>query len=146
MNPTFLAGLLSLETYHSYKKFSGQQLLDIWLGNDEQYKSLSHVHAQVILLYLGFAEMKNACQSDVVEHLMISSSGDADSRVWLYYKGSRADLLQTYPRLLTRANELGYDVLELPFAIVTPGTDHSTSASAHGRPSTVTSAYGKGSL
>ena len=104
MRPTFLFMFLSLGEYVSNKIFNAYKLLDIYLGNDEEFQSISQVSAEYIATYLGYGEFENRRQADSIVQLA-SYQDSRNKSTWLYYKGNVANFKAKYPDLYTYYSE-----------------------------------------
>ena len=90
MKPTF-ACLFAKKGFVSYKFMSAYSLLDVYLGNNEDYKTILDISADVVCLYLGYGEFENKRQDDVIIQLM-SYLEQFKHHVWLYFKGGMNEL------------------------------------------------------
>lgn len=71
-------------------------LLDVYLGKHEDYSSILDIENRVICLYMGYSELFNKRQSDVIEYL-VEQQRIKGHKLWLIYKGSQIDT--KYPKL-----------------------------------------------
>ena len=97
MKPTF-ACMFAKKGFVSYKFMSAYSLLDIYLGNNEDYKTILDISADVVCLYLGYGEFENKRQDDVIVQLM-SYLEQFKHHVWLYFKGSMNELKSNHSEL-----------------------------------------------
>jgi len=82
----FVLGLLALKRKVTYKVMSAYRLLDIMLEHDLEYKSFAHINEEFLLLTLGYDEMENKRQIDVINQV-INVRRMSGRKTWLFYKG-----------------------------------------------------------
>lgn len=102
MNYVIINLILKMDSYEDVLIMNGYELLDIYLGNNEDVKSIFDVTAKVICLYLGYSEFENKRQSDIIEQLC-EQQRVRGNYVWLIYKGRNVD--EKYPRLKDMFNK-----------------------------------------
>jgi hypothetical protein len=112
MKSTYLYGIHRMESYISLRMIGGDDLLNIWLGKEEEETTLSSLTEQVLGIYLGYGEMRNARLEELVLNCLTSSSVRKDQRCWIYYKGSLGELQTKYSKVVEAARELKYSITE----------------------------------
>lgn len=137
MKTCFLYGILSIGEEVSFKMMNAYGLIEILLGlsrEEDAYTAISQLEHRVVALYLGYSEMENRRQSDVIEQLFSLSSTRGPIRrvsseyetshlvgqaVWLFFKGSLSHMTKQYPNVLGLAKDLGYSIVDLNVACST---------------------------
>lgn len=105
------AYLFMKKGFVDYKLMSAYSLLDIYLGNSEEIKTVMDVSSSVVCLYLGYGEFENKRQSDVVIQL-INNQVMQGKTVWVYCKLSSIDRCnEKYPGLVTFFKNMKYGIV-----------------------------------
>lgn len=84
----FYLGLRSLGKKVNYEVMNAYRLIDIYLGNDPVYKSVSAIENKYLLLYLGYNEFENKRQGDIIDQVM-SLRRTENKYTWLFYRGNK---------------------------------------------------------
>lgn len=110
MRPTFLYALLSLESFKSFRMMNAYELVDIFLGNNEEISSTLNIYEETLGLYLGFHEFVNRRQSEFIQQLMYDRV--IKRRItWIYYKGTKDQL--SLSRIDSTKTETGFNAVSL---------------------------------
>lgn len=83
----FVLGLLSLKKKKSYRVMSAYRLLDIMLEHDLVYHSVAHINEDILMLTLGYDEMENKRQTDIINQT-INIRRMRGKHTWIFFKGS----------------------------------------------------------
>lgn len=85
----FYLGLRSLGKKVQYEVMNAYRLIDIYLGNDPLYKSVSAIECKYLLIYLGYNEFENKRQGDIIDQVM-SLRKTEGKYTWLFYRGTKS--------------------------------------------------------
>lgn len=66
---TALALILKLKSFESLKFMNAYELLDIYLGNSEEFKSILDIPQKIIIVYFSGTEFENKRQADIIIQL-----------------------------------------------------------------------------
>lgn len=102
-----LYALLKLHKYVDCEFMNAYRLVNIFLGLDEVYQSIQSINSQVTIVYLGYAEMENKRQAEILCQF-IEQQIVANRVVWLYYKGSRSVFTTKYTPVLQEVSLRGF--------------------------------------
>lgn len=95
----------------SYKVMSAYSLLDVYLGNSEDYQTVLDISPDVLCLYLGYGEFENKRQVDIVVQT-IHNQVLQGKTVWIYCKLPSVDKVsEKFPGLVQFFNSSGYPVV-----------------------------------
>ena len=72
--------------YEDVSIINAYSLLDIMLSNNEEYRTVTDVSDKLVIIYMGYSEMKNIRQQDVVNQL-IEYQRVQGKECYLIYKG-----------------------------------------------------------
>ena len=95
---TFVLGLLALKKKRSYKVINAYRLIDIMVGNDLEYKAVSHIGEDILMVTLGYNEMENKRQIEVINQV-IDIRRMSKKLTWIFYKGMLFDATKLGIRL-----------------------------------------------
>lgn len=103
-NPAFLATQLKIGKLNRFLSFNAQEVVDIYLGNSEIYKSVSNIRTDYLFLSLGYGEIENKRIEEILLSL-IDVQVSSNKVVNIFIKGS--NLINTkyrnlYAELLSR--------------------------------------------
>ena len=123
----FSMALSKIRYAYSFEFLSLGQLLDIWLSSESLYPSFNDVNSNIVSLYWGYGDLLNRESSKVIENAVSVSHQKGALRkvekfgvshiqgqnMWLYYRGSAAELEKNYPTLLPHLKRLDYQILNI---------------------------------
>jgi len=93
-----------------YKFLSAYTLLDIYLGNNEDLKSVLDVNSDVVCLYLGYGEFENKRQIDVIIQL-VNNLTIQGKTVWVYCRATNQGAEAKFPGLIKFFTDMKYTVV-----------------------------------
>lgn len=105
MRPSF-AYLFSRIGFVDYRLMSAYSLIDIFLGNNEEEKTVLDISPDVVCLYLGYGEFENKRQADVIIQLVNALMMEGKT-LWLYAKFSESTFKSMYPELWSLFKSVG---------------------------------------
>lgn len=97
-NAVFLALVLYRGKFFSHMKMNGYELIDIYLGHQEDVPSLLSLEADVIMITLGYNEFENRRQEDAILQVL-DNQVHKGHQMWIFYKGSQADFKSKFSKL-----------------------------------------------
>lgn len=112
IKPIMLYGFISLGKYVQYDFIGGSRLQDIYFEKDDEYVSLSRLNSKNLILYLGYKEIKNKMQSELVEHV-IEDRYIKGKTTWIFYKGSVSSCRTSYSGTLQLVKDRGYSLIDI---------------------------------
>lgn len=98
--------------YDDIAIMNAYRLLDIFLGNDEIYKSILDLDNKIVILYLGYSECENKRQGDVICQL-VEYQRVRGNKTWILYKGNQNTFSSKYPNLQTVLEENGCNFTDI---------------------------------
>jgi hypothetical protein len=110
MRQSFLY-LFMRKGFVNFRFLSAYTLLDIYLGNHEDFKSVMDISCDVLCLYLGYGEFENKRQVDVIVQV-INNLVMEGKTVWLYCKVPSLDICNLkFPGLVQFFTNSGFTVV-----------------------------------
>lgn len=97
MNYVLMALLMRFGKYSDVLIINAYTLLDIYLGKNDDWKSIEDIENKIVCVYLGYSEFENRRQSDIIEQL-IEQQRVRGNKLWLLYKGR--DIKEKYPKII----------------------------------------------
>ena len=110
LNYVAMALVLLNGKYESYVFMNAYELIDIYLGNKEEFKCLSDIECQMAIVYMGYNEFENKRQADVLEQLMQLQRVEK-KKFYLLYRGTAVEA--KYPTVATLFKDYKYPIVTL---------------------------------
>ena len=79
--------LMRNQKYENLIVFNAYSLIDIFLGNNEEYKSLLDIDRDIVCVYAGYNEFENKRAQDVILQLADQQKVH-NKKFWFLYKGN----------------------------------------------------------
>jgi len=98
--------------YIDVTMMNAYRLIYILVGEDEDYPNLNEVKTPNLVIYLGYAELQNKRQGDVIEQIF-EIQRVRGHRLWLYYKGSYTVFQNKYPILVDMIDKYNFTHIDL---------------------------------
>lgn len=105
-----VTALMMMTGYKPIKIMNAYNLIDVLVGNSEEYSCISDIEGDIICVYLGYSEMENKRQSDVIEQLLEKQVMSGKS-FWLLYKGN--DFNSKYSRVQNLVTEIKGNIIQI---------------------------------
>lgn len=103
--PILLAKLISLGEFKNVQLLNAYKLIEIYLDKDEEWKSVSDIECDILVVTLGFAEFPNKQQGNIIcqaiEQQIVRKKG-----FWLIVRGYGT--LSSYPEVVRCLEERGF--------------------------------------
>lgn len=97
-----MAMVIKYAKYLDIKLFSAYELIDIYLGNIEEYSCLSVIDNEVVAVYDG-AGIPNKQKGNIIAQVM-EQQRMSGRKFWMFYKGNESKLKTMYPEV--------YDIID----------------------------------
>lgn len=110
LNYVALSLVLKDKKFQSYVFMNAYELLDIYLGNKEEFSCISDITASLAIVYLGYSEFENKRQSDVIEQF-IDIQRVNHRAFHLLFRGSSIE--SKYPTTASHVKSLGYPIITI---------------------------------
>ena len=110
LNYVATALLLKIGKFESYIFMNAYELIDIYLGNKEEFRCISDIDCRTAIIYLGYSEFENKRQADVLEQLFEFQRVEK-KRCYILFKGSSMET--RYSSVVSLFKGYGFPVIKL---------------------------------
>lgn len=88
--------LMAVGKYKNVQVLNAYKLIEIYLDKDEEWKSISDIECEILVITLGYAEFPNKQQGNIINQV-IEQQLSRGQKFWLFVRGSSG--LSAYPEV-----------------------------------------------